>query len=77
MDYTKLSAPDFLKAVGTDADKWADAFLQITSTYDHPVDKGDMIGWFANAMMAMHDHLQGNPILNGDHAQYLLDEQPR
>ena len=34
-----------------------------------------MTAWFANAMMAMHDHLvlKGNPI-NGDHAQYLLDK---
>jgi hypothetical protein len=33
-----------------------------------------MLGWFANAMMAMHDHimLKGQPI-NGDHAQYLVD----
>ena len=35
-----------------------------------------MVAWFANAMMAMHDHLtlNGNPI-NGDHAQYLLDKE--
>jgi hypothetical protein len=33
-----------------------------------------MLGWFSNAMMAMHDHLAGNPILNGDHAQYLIDQ---
>jgi hypothetical protein len=33
-----------------------------------------MLGWFSNAMMAMHDHLMGNPILNGDHLQYLIDK---
>ena len=36
----------------------------------------DMVAWFSNAMMAMHDHLvlKGNPI-NGDHAQYLIDKE--
>jgi hypothetical protein len=34
-----------------------------------------MIGWFANAMMAMHDHLKGGGPLNGDHAQFLLDQE--
>lgn len=31
-----------------------------------------MVGWFANAMMAMHDYFRGGPI-NGDHAQYMID----
>jgi hypothetical protein len=33
-----------------------------------------MLGWFANAMMAMHDHLvlKGNPI-NGDHAEFMMN----
>ena len=40
------------------------------------IDDDTMLGWFANSMMAMHDHLvlKGNPI-NGDHAQYLLDKE--
>lgn len=33
-----------------------------------------MHGWFANAMMAMHDHLLKVGPLNGDHAQHLLDQ---
>lgn len=35
-----------------------------------------MTAWFANAMMAMHDHLvlKGTPI-NGDHAEFLLSQK--
>lgn len=54
-----------------DAAVWAKFFCE-----KHPeADEGDMIGWFANAMMAMHDHLLGVGPLNGDHAQYLIDNQ--
>lgn len=34
-----------------------------------------MLGWFANAMMAMHDYLKGGGPINGDHAQYLIDQE--
>lgn len=71
-NYNTMSAPEFLDAVGIDAQKWSEAFMQITKG---SVDEGDMIGWFSNAMMAMHDHLHGNPIMNGDHAQYLIDKE--
>lgn len=78
-DYTNLSGPDFLTALGVDARKWADAFMQLKAKHegdgDQWIDESLMIGWFANAMMAMHDHLHDNPILNGDHAQYLLDKE--
>ena len=38
-----------------DAREWADFFV---ATFPGLADKHDlMIGWFANAMMAMHDHL--------------------
>ena len=38
------------------------------------IDEAYMTAWFANAMMAMHDHLvlNGNPI-NGDHAACMLE----
>lgn len=42
----------------------------------HPdcnVDDDVMLGWFANAMMAMHDHIFQSGPLNGDHAQHILD----
>lgn len=34
-----------------------------------------MVGWFANAMMAMHDHILKIGPLNGDHAQFLMDQE--
>ena len=63
-DYVQMSEPDLLADVGVDASKWAAAFCQIAtklgyrSTLGQPIDEGWMISWFANAMMAMHDHLR-------------------
>jgi hypothetical protein len=56
-----------------DAREWAKFFRETNP--DCNVSDDIMTGWFANAMMAMHDHLvlKGNPI-NGDHAQYLIDK---
>lgn len=34
----------------------------------------DMIGWFENAMMAMHDDLLQPGPMNGDEAQYWIDK---
>jgi hypothetical protein len=55
-----------------DAKAWADLFAKI-----HPncnVDNETMLGWFANAMMAMHDYIHGSQPINGDHVQYLMDQ---
>lgn len=60
-----------------DARAWAQFYCKtISENPDTVVDEALMTAWFANAMMAMHDHLvlQGNPI-SGDHAQYLLDKE--
>lgn len=38
-----------------DARAWAKFFCQTVKSA--PVDEELMIGWFANAMMAMHDHI--------------------
>ena len=56
-----------------DARAWAKFFKEMNPNCNLSDDI--MIGWFSNAMMAMHDHLvfKGNPI-NGDHAQYLIDK---
>lgn len=51
---------------------WTDFFRKENPDCNVPDDV--MLGWFANAMMAMHDHLQGGGPMNGDHAQYLLDQ---
>lgn len=40
-----------------DASAWAKFFMETTKGKD--VSEDDMIGWFANAMMAMHDYLKG------------------
>ena len=42
---------------------------------DCNVDDDVMLGWFCNAMMAMHDHLRGGGPLNGDHAQFLINQE--
>lgn len=60
-----------------DAQAWAKFFIETTKNMNRDSfrDEGYMIGWFANAMMAMHDHLMNIKVLNGDHAQYLLDKE--
>ena len=57
-----------------DAQAWAEFFIATQKQTGFVIDEDLMIGWFANAMMAMHDHLvnKGQPI-NGDHAQHLID----
>jgi hypothetical protein len=64
IDASTLSEPDLLAFLGVDAQKWAQAFCQIANKLGYkspdgePIDEGWMISWFANAMMAMHDHLR-------------------
>jgi hypothetical protein len=58
-----------------DAQAWAKFFCK--TIQENPaieLDESYMIGWFANAMMAMHDHLvlRGDPI-NGDHAEFMMN----
>ena len=47
-----------------DAQAWAKFFIETTKNMDRDSfrDEGYMIGWFANAMMAMHDHLTGQGV---------------
>lgn len=55
------SGADYDRAIhhNPDAKAWADLFVE---TFPGLADKHDlMIGWFANAMMAMHDHLARKP----------------
>lgn len=55
-----------------DAQAWAKFFLECNPDCNVPDDV--VVGWFANAMMAMHDHLNGGGPINGDHAQFLTDQ---
>ena len=52
-----------------DAMAWAKLYCE----KNPEADEATMLGWFANAMMAMHDHLHGGGPLNGDHAQWMID----
>lgn len=38
-----------------DARAWAQFFMKCYAEYKEPLDEAVMIGWFANAMMAMYD----------------------
>jgi hypothetical protein len=50
-----MTPGEMVTALGADAGKWAVAFCQLNVGADEDM----MHGWFANAMMAMHDHLKG------------------
>ena len=68
-----MSNYDMTIHTNPDAMAWVKFFRE-----SHPncnVDDDIMIGWFSNAMMAMHDYLKGNPIHNGDHAQHIIDTE--
>jgi hypothetical protein len=54
------------------ADAWVKFFRECNPNCN--VDDETMRGWFANAMMAMHDFLKGGGPINGDHAQHILDQ---
>jgi hypothetical protein len=60
-----------------DAQSWAKFFIKTQIHTGFTIDEELMTGWFANAMMAMHDHLllKGQPI-NGDHAAFLMEQKP-
>ena len=50
-DYTAMTGPDLLSALGDDAAKWASAFNQCAVKLGHTgMDEGWLIGWFANAI---------------------------
>ena len=51
---------------------WAEFFRNQHPDCNVPDDI--MVAWFANAMMAMHDHLHGGGPLNGDHAEFMIAE---
>lgn len=52
-DYLNLNGGDFLRAVGMDGKKWAEAFMQLHG--DKIPDEGNMLGWFCNSIMAGYD----------------------
>lgn len=59
-----------------DAQAWAKFFMEtMRKNPSMVIDEELMIGWFSNSMMAMHDYLQGGGPINGDHAQWILDNE--
>jgi hypothetical protein len=55
-----------------DARAWAKFFIERNP--HSTVDEGTMIGWFANAMMAMHDHMRPDlaPIVLPDGSAFVI-----
>lgn len=52
-----------VKEQSRDAKKWAEAFNQtLIKNGEQPYDPGLLLGWFANAMMAMHDSIHNKEI---------------
>lgn len=49
---------EFLTRIGTDGDKWADAFMHKTD--DQKIDQDLMRGWFANAIEAGKSDVQSD-----------------
>ena len=84
-DYINASEPDLLAHLGVDAGKWAQAFCQIATKLGYkgpeglPIDEAWMTGWFANAIMAMHDHLRPGdaPVRLPDGSAFFIAEVPQ
>ena len=55
MDYRGLESGDLLKALGDDAQRWAQAFMQIIVEPGKEIDEALMIAWFANAIEHSND----------------------
>lgn len=67
--------PDYDMSIHTnpDAMAWAKWFCQHHS--DCGLGEDIMLGWFANAMMAMHDHLTGQgPVVLPDGSAFFTGE---
>lgn len=56
-DYTRLVGSELNKVCGDDAQKWAEAFVQICKD---PSDVDLVFGWFANAIETACDQRTGN-----------------
>ncbi len=58
------------------ADAWAKFFMETAKANNKNTgdfDEADMITWFANAMMAMHDHLTGEqPVVLPDGSAFVV-----
>ena len=73
-DYNAMTGPELHEACGVDAAKWAAAFRQMAIKLGYSdMDEGWLIGWFANPMMAMHDHVKGiEPVVLDDGSAFFV-----
>ncbi len=65
METEMINVAELVKTQNRDAAKWAEAFIetcQKNGTEAMHEDFGFVVGWFANAMMAMHDSIYNNEI---------------
>jgi len=54
-----------------DARAWAKFFIETFP--DSSVPEDVMVGWFANAMMAMHDHMQPDLVVMPDGSAFVTE----
>lgn len=52
MSYRDMNSPDLLKTLGTDGQKWAEAFCDIYEHSDNDISVDWLTTWFANAIEA-------------------------
>lgn len=61
-----------------DARAWAKFYTETRNASADPSsfdDEENMVGWFANAMMAMHDHMTGqHPVVLDDGSAFFVAE---
>lgn len=57
-NYAELADAEMLNALGADAMKWAEAFLQIVARKSITLDAGYMVGWFAAAICRAQDEMR-------------------
>lgn len=50
VDYKAMDGSDLIRECGTDAAKWAEAFMQHHEHRKDEIDWALMVGWFANAI---------------------------
>lgn len=65
-----------------DALAWAKFYIETRDGFEakNPGQRYDdedmMFGWFANAMMAMHDHIKGGPVVLPDGSAFFVADVP-
>lgn len=73
-----MSEYDMSIHTNPDARAWAKFYIETKQRSSDPAsfdEEENMIGWFANAMMAMHDHITGQrPVILPDGSAVFVGE---